>query len=227
MDLERLKSVILNQINGVNGLYSLQLQNHIYGCFVLMEDIAQSSADISDTTLTYSENTTFNYDTQFSEIGIKYGFVNSEKVTLTKYNSEYKELWMNCFRELDLLQDITLVDQIEDIIINLVCNSIPNDDAFFYNALETGTLSEDFINKVMKLLESPAAPVAPPPSPASEDDDSENMQGAASASVTAAANEKYIKSHRNKVASTRRKVVRKLTPSVRKRVLQITRKHHS
>ncbi len=227
MDLERLKSVILNQINGVNGLYSLQLQNHIYGCFVLMEDIAQSSADISDTTLTYSENTTFNYDTQFSEIGIKYGFVNSENVTLTKYNSEYKELWMNCFRELDLLQDITLVDQIEDIIINLVCNSIPNDDAFFYNALETGTLSEDFINKVMKLLESPAAPVAPPPSPASEDDDSENMQGAASASVTAAANEKYIKSHRNKVASTRRKVVRKLTPSVRKRVLQITRKHHS
>jgi hypothetical protein len=224
MDLERLKSVILNQINGVNGLYSLQLQNHIYGCFVLMEDIAQSSADISDTTLTYSENTTFNYDTQFSEIGIKYGFVNSEKVTLTKYNSEYKELWMNCFRELDLLQDITLVDQIEDIIINLVCNSIPNDDAFFYNALETGTLSEDFINKVMKLLEPP---VAPPPSPASEDDDSENMQGAASASVTAAANEKYIKSHRNKVASTRRKVVRKLTPSVRKRVLQITRKHHS
>ncbi len=226
MDLERLKSVILNQINGVNGLYSLQLQNHIYGCFVLMEDIAQSSADISDTTLTYSENTTFNYDTQFSEIGIKYGFVNSEKVTLTKYKSEYKDFWMNCFRELDLLQDITLVDQIEDIIINLVCNSIPKDDAFFYNALETGMLSEEFINKVMKLLEPPA-PAAPPPSPASEDDDSENMQGLATASANAAANEKYIKSHRNKVASTRRKIVRKLTPSVRKRVLQITRKHTS
>jgi hypothetical protein len=225
MDLERLKSVILNQINGVNGLYSLQLQNHIYGCFVLMEDIAQSSADISDTTLTYSENTTFNYDTQFSEIGIKYGFVNSDKVTLTKYNSEYKEIWMNCFRELDLLQDIALVDEIEDIIINLVCNSIPTDDAFFYNALESGTLSEDFINKVMKLLEPPA-PIAMEAS-ASEDDDSENMQGPASASVTAAANEKYIKSHRNKVASTRKKITRKLTPSVRKRVLQITRKHTS
>jgi hypothetical protein len=222
MDLERLKSVILNQINGVNGLYSLQLQNHIYGCFVLMEDIAQSSADISDTTLTYSENTTFNYDTQFSEIGIKYGFVNSDKVTLTKYTSEYKEIWMNCFRELDLLQDIALVDEIEDIIINLVCNSIPTDDAFFYNALESGTLSEEFVSKVMKLLEPPAATVTTVAT-ASEDDDSNNMQGLA----TAAANEKYIKSHRNKVASTRKKITRKLTPSVRKRVLQITRKHTS
>jgi hypothetical protein len=132
---------------------------------------------------------------------------------------------MNCFRELDLLQDIALVDEIEDIIINLVCNSIPTDDAFFYNALESGTLSEDFINKVMKLLEPPA-PIAMEAS-ASEDDDSENMQGPASASVTAAANEKYIKSHRNKVASTRKKITRKLTPSVRKRVLQITRKHTS
>lgn len=221
MDLDRLKSVILNQINGVTGLYSLQLQNHIYGCFVLMEDIAQSSADISDSTLTYSENTTFNYETQFSEIGIKYGFVNSDKVTLNKYKNEYRDIWINYFRELDLLQDLTMVDTIEDTIINILHANIPSSDAFFYNALESGTLSEEYVNKVMKLLEPPAAPAAPPPSPSSDEENVTN-----SVISGAAANEKYIKSHRNKVSSTRKKITRKLTPSVRKRVLQTTRKHH-
>lgn len=221
MDLDRLKSVILNQINGVTGLYSLQLQNHIYGCFVLMEDIAQSSADISGSILTYSENTTFNYETQFSEIGIKYGFVNSDKVTLNNYTNEYRDLWFQYFRELDLLQDLTMVDTIEDTIINLLHTNIPSSDAYFYNALETGTLSEEYVNKVMKLLEPPA----PPPSPSS-DEENAIMSGVATAAANAAANEKYIKSHRNKVSSTRKKITRKLTPSVRKRILQTTRKQH-
>lgn len=213
MDLTRIKSVILNQINGVTGLYSLQLQNHIYGCFVIMEDIAQSSVDVSGSELIYPQNgatpiNSFDYDTQFSTIGLRYGFINSEKVTLDKYNNEYKEIWCECFRLLDLMQDIAIVDDIEDSLIELIKTTIPASEGFFDNALETGMLNEHFIKEVLLLLEPPApAPAAvtalSPPIPSVNE-----------------------KTHRNKVPLTRKKSGRRLTPSVRKRVLQITRKKH-
>ena len=219
MDLTRIKSVILNQINGVTSLYSLQLQNHIYGCFVIMEDIAQSSVDVSGSELIYPQNgantplNSFNYDTQFSTIGLRYGFINSEKVTLDNYNDEYKEIWCECFRVLDLMQDIAIVDDIEDAVIALIKSTIPVNEGFFDNALETGMLNEQFIKKVLLLLDpptpTPAAPVT--------------TESPLNPPLVYPVNEK---TYRNKVPLTRKKSGRRLTPSVRKRVLQITRKHH-
>lgn len=215
MDLTRIKSVILNQINGVTGLYSLQLQNHIYGCFVIMEDIAQSSVDVSGSELIYPQNgatpiNSFDYDVKFSTIGLRYGFINSEIVTLNKYSDEYKDIWCECFRLLDLIQDIAIVDDIEDTLIELIKTTIPTSEGFFDNALETGMLNEHFIKEVLLLLEPPAV-VTTVETPKNNNDSLNNQ--------------KSTTSHRNKIPLTRKKNARRLTPSVRKRVLQITRKN--
>ncbi len=220
MDLTRIKSVILNQINGVTGLYSLQLQNHIYGCFVIMEDIAQSSADVSGSVLIYPENggttvNSFDYDAQFSTIGLRYGFINSEKVTLTKYADEYKEIWMECFRLLDLMQDISIVDDIEDALIELIKTTIPVAEGFFDNALETGMLNEHFIKEVMLLLE--------PPPPVTTDATTDATTP--SSVTTENVQDSKQKSYHKNVKQTRKKITRRLTPSIRKRILQTTRKH--
>jgi hypothetical protein len=180
-----------------------------------MEDIAQSSADISGSVLIYPENggttvNSFDYDAQFSTIGLRYGFINSEKVTLTKYADEYKEIWMECFRLLDLMQDISIVDDIEDALIELIKTTIPATEGFFDNALETGMLNEHFIKEVMLLLEPPPpVPVTPVTSPVTTENAQDNKQ----------------KTYHKNVKQTRKKITRRLTPSIRKRILQTTRKH--
>jgi hypothetical protein len=37
LEMDRIAEVVKTQLS-VNGIESLQVQNHIYGCFVLMED---------------------------------------------------------------------------------------------------------------------------------------------------------------------------------------------
>jgi hypothetical protein len=189
-----------------------------------MEDIAQSSADVSGSVLIYPENggttvNSFDYDAQFSTIGLRYGFINSEKVTLTKYTDEYKEIWMECFRLLDLMQDISIVDDIEDALIELIKTTIPAAEGFFDNALETGMLNEHFIKEVMLLLE--------PPPPATTAATTAATNAATNANVTNEnAQDNKQKTYHKNVKQTRKKITRRLTPSIRKRILQITRKHH-
>ena len=109
MDLPKIKSVVLNQLTNTNGLYSLKLQNHIYGCFIVMEDIAQHTIDISGTTLS-TPKFTFDYDKQFNEIGLRYGFAMDTKLTLDIFTPEYKATWLQYFKDIDIAQDINEVD---------------------------------------------------------------------------------------------------------------------
>jgi hypothetical protein len=144
-----IKSVVLNQLNDVNGLYSLIIQNHIYGCFIIMEDIAQKKFEVNGTILS-TDTFKFDCDKQFSEIGIRYGFVMDTKLALT-CNPEYKEAWLKQFQDINISHSIEDVDKIEDNIIDVIYKIKP-EDSFFLNALETGSLSQDWIEKVLILL---------------------------------------------------------------------------
>lgn len=154
MDLTRIKSAVLNQLTDTNGLYSLKLQNHIYGCFIIMEDIAQHVVDVSDTILS-TPKFTFDCDTQFNEIGLRYGFAMDSKLELDTFRPEYKEAWLQYFKDIDIAQDIGDVDKIEDSLIEVVQQSIKEEDAFFINALNTGSLPQEWIEKVFGLLNPP------------------------------------------------------------------------
>ena len=154
MDLTRIKSAVLNQLTDTNGLYSLKLQNHIYGCFIIMEDIAQSVVDLSGTILSTSKFT-LDCDKQFAEIGLRYGFIMDTKLMLDEFKPEYKEAWLQYFKDIDLAKDIDEVDKVEDALIEVIQHLVKEEDAFFVNALNTGSLPQEWVGKVISLLTTP------------------------------------------------------------------------
>lgn len=143
-----IKSAVTDQLENVHGLYSLMLQNHIYGCFILMEDIAQNKFELNGAVISTS-TFKFDIDKQFSEIGIRYGFVMDTKLILDICKPEYKNAWLAVFNDIYASKNIEEADKIEDAIIE-VMRSIK--DSFFFNALETGSLSQEWIDKVLNLL---------------------------------------------------------------------------
>ena len=144
-----IKSAVLNQLN-TDSLYSLMIQNHLYGCFIIMEDIAQHKVNV-DGNIISTPKFTFDLDKQFSEIGLRYGFAMDTKLALNTFNPEYKETWLRQFKDIDIAQNIEEVDKIEESLIEII-QTIKSEDAFFISALETGTLPQEWIGKVLNLL---------------------------------------------------------------------------
>lgn len=142
-----MKSIVLNQLNEANGLYSLILQNHLYGCFIIMEDIALGVYDVSGSILS-TPKFTFDYDKQFSDIGIRFGFLMDTKLSTT-FSADYKDAWLKQFNEINLERAIATVDNIEDSLIEVIQEVT---DDFFINALETGSLPQEWLVKALELL---------------------------------------------------------------------------
>jgi len=157
MDLTKIKSAILNQLTDTNSLYSLKLQNHIYGCFIIMEDLAQDRVTLSDMVLS-TPKYKFDLDKQFHMIGIRYGFIMDTQLAFDKFSPEYHDVWIDFFKRVYSTKDLTEVDRIEDYIIEVVQGAFvrAQDDAFFINALETGSLPQEWIEKVLGLINGAA-----------------------------------------------------------------------
>ena len=154
MDLERAKTIISNQISSLRSckLSSLQIQNHIYGCFVLMEDVDNSANDISGNTIIYPDNS-YDFDTNFASIGITHGFIQDDKLILTDFNQDYKDFWLDCFNTIDITGDECIVDQVEDTLFDVLNKTIPNEESFFYNALNNnGMLTEEWSKNAHDIL---------------------------------------------------------------------------
>ena len=56
MDSDKIREILHNEFKNKNSLQLLLIQNHIYGCFVLLEDIAQNTLNISDNSIVYVES---------------------------------------------------------------------------------------------------------------------------------------------------------------------------
>ena len=135
---------------------SIALQNHIYGCFILMEDIAQGTITYDGTLIkTLSKDGAhyvFPIDQAFTQIGIRYGFLFDTKLILEDCLPEYKKLWLSIFKTLSVSKKIEEVDTIEDEVITWIQKTIVTEDAYFIHALETGILPQAWIGKVVGLL---------------------------------------------------------------------------
>ena len=141
----------------VNGIELLQVQNHIYGCFVLMEDIAEPSTVLENYVLK-EENYSFNLDTHFSQIGIRYGFLMDTKLIFESFLPEYKAAWLALFTEINEKKSLENVDKIEDVVIEIIKTNVLSEMAFFSQALSTGSLSKEWMNKVITLLTTGSLP---------------------------------------------------------------------
>jgi hypothetical protein len=160
MDLSKIKSAVLNQLTNTNGLDSLKIQNHIYGCFLLMEDIAEQVISVSGTVVS-TPKFTFDFDRQFGEIGIRYGFAMDTKLILGTYNPEYRGAWLDYFKGVAERKKIEEVDAIEDCLNKVIQDTVAPEDGFFLAAAEGGALPPDWLDRVFALLMPPAAAEEP------------------------------------------------------------------
>jgi hypothetical protein len=128
----------------------LQIQNHIYGCFIIMEDIAQKLYSLSGSTLS-GTNFTLDLDAQFAEIGIRFGFIMDTKLTLDTFLPEYKSAWLAQFAS-HADHDLDKVDAMEDALIDMIKVTVCEEDAFFLHALDKGTLPQEWVTKVLSIL---------------------------------------------------------------------------
>lgn len=153
MDLTPLKTAVQHELSNRTGLSSLILQNHIYGCYLIMEDIANKVLEFSDHCL---KNGTFTLDLKqhFSKIGIRYGFLMDTKLVLDSVEPAYQEEWIKIFEQLHQRHEIEEVDQIEDMINELIQKTVPSEDSFFLHALESGRLPQEWMDKVLTLFET-------------------------------------------------------------------------
>jgi len=158
MDLTKIKSAVLNQLTNINGLYSLKLQNHIYGCFIIMEDLAQGGVNLTDTILS-TPKYSFDLDKQFSTIGVRYGFAMDTQLLLDTFSPEYHNTWIQYFKDIYLVKDIKDVDNIEDCLIEVVQGCVKSDEAFFVTACGCSNLPQEWIEKVLNLITPPVTPV--------------------------------------------------------------------
>jgi len=152
MDLTQIKSAVFNQLTNTTDLESLKIQNHLYGCFIVMEDIAQNTVGLSGTIIS-TPKFTFDLDKHFNELGIRFGFAMDTKLRLDSFHSEYKEIWLKYFKAIHNLQDIAFVDNIEDCLIAVVQNAVPAERGYFINSLDTGSLPQEWLEKVFRILE--------------------------------------------------------------------------
>lgn len=147
--MDRIKAIIAKQLQ-VGPLELLQVQNHIYGCFILMEDITGKPNALQGYNYV-NANYTFNIDEQFEEIGIRYGFLMDTKLIYKSYPSEYKAAWLEIYKGLGQ-KTIEDSDRIEDAIIELIKTSVAPEMAFFLHALNTGSLPQEWLHSVIKIL---------------------------------------------------------------------------
>lgn len=151
MDLSDIKSAVLRQLSEKTGIDSLKIQNHIYGCFIVMEDIAQQHIAFSNNIISNGKFI-FDLDKQFSEIGIRYGFIMDTKLLFHDYEKLYKDMWIKYFNIVHHSHNIEQADTIEDALIEIIQSQVPSNEAFFINSLESGTLSQEWIDKVISLF---------------------------------------------------------------------------
>jgi hypothetical protein len=147
-----IESAVLTELYDKHGLDSLKVQNHIYGCFILMEDIAESAWKKENSLLRGQDGLVYHLDAQFSEIGIRYGFLMDTHLDYMSYSPEYKRAWLDCFDYVGQSHDMSFVETVEDHINTIIQNNIKHEDAYFMNALEHGVLSKAWQDKVITLL---------------------------------------------------------------------------
>ena len=109
-----------------------------------------------------------------------------------------------------LAKDIEESDKVEDAIIEIVQKNVKPEESFFIQALETGSLPQEWIEKVLLLINPPQ-----PPSPSEKDVEVEKT------ALTKAASEKPLNTRR-RLATTRRANM-KVTTSNKKNLAKTRR----
>lgn len=211
--MEPLCHTVRTHLSSVRGLPSLRLQNHLYGCYLLLEDIVQKNVTRSGTVI-QSQHITFDLNKQFAEIGLRYGFAMDTQLLLTPCPSDYQEAWVHIFTTLNSLEE---VDALEEKVNEIIQEVVPEEDGFFVSTAETGTLPPQWVDRALSLL----LPSGSNTSSVTAEPKKEDPVKPVSTVVTASLLEKHKDNPKRMFASTRRKKLLLLPP---KKILATTRR---
>ncbi len=162
-----------------SGIEGLAFQNHLYACFLLMEDLSQGLLESKDGVVT-GNGLSLNLETQFGQIGVRYyGFVMDGQAVLRTWPAAYKEGWMRVWSSVAVAPKAAAgvaasvaasADAIEDALLAVIQEE---PDSWFMNAMEhQGSLSADRVEQALYLLhpdwetkkvEKPTATATPTP----------------------------------------------------------------
>jgi len=128
MDLSGIKTILINEFTASKGLL---FENHLYGCFTLLEQQIDSSSVA--------------LDCSFNQIGARHGFLKDPR-TLYTGSETYQSLWIPL---LTSRQTEAFVDDMEDSLIDSMRDSSAN---YFAAALDSGELPEAILKEALSVL---------------------------------------------------------------------------
>jgi hypothetical protein len=140
------------------GLRSLRLQNHIYGCFLVMEDLASRTLRWQDGAL-HGKDFTLDFERNFGWLGVRYGFFMDRGLVLDA-DEAYRAAWRMRFTEIAAMEGgaaQAAADATED---ELLVTLREQADPFFIRALDTGALPQSLVERALELLDGRDAPQA-------------------------------------------------------------------
>jgi hypothetical protein len=210
--MEALYHTVRTHLSSVGGLSSLRLQNHLYGCYLLLEDIIQKSVTLTGT-IVQRQHATFDLNKQFAEIGIRYGFAMDTQLLLTPCPSDYQDAWIHIFTTLTSLEE---VDTLEEKVNEIIQEVVPAEEGFFVNTAETGTLPPQWVDRALSLLLPSVTATGPTIVSTTESKKEDPVKP-----VLASLLEKHKDNPKRMFASTRRKKLILLPP---KKILATTRR---
>jgi hypothetical protein len=120
MDLSGINDLILKEYASKKGLL---FENHLYGCFALLEQRIDSSAVV--------------LDCSFDQIGVSHGFFKDKRTEFTG-SEAYQSLWLPLLSAEGRIEE-SYVDSLEDCIFDVMRDV---SSVFFAPALDTGELPE-------------------------------------------------------------------------------------
>ena len=128
MDLSGIRALLINEYTASKGLL---FENHLYGCFTLLEQQIDSSATA--------------LDCSFSHIGVQHGFLKDPRAVYTG-SEAYQSLWTPL---LTSQQTDAFVDELEDSLFDYMRDI---SSAYFAPALDTGELPEPLLKEALAAL---------------------------------------------------------------------------
>jgi hypothetical protein len=139
MDLSGITAIIINEFTNSKGLL---FENHLYGCFTLLEHQIDSSSVA--------------LDCNFNQIGAQHGFLKDPRALFTG-SEAYQSLWVPLVGQsptgkhplLTSRQTDAFVDELEDGLFDFMRDSSA---VFFAAALDTGELPEPVLKEALTAL---------------------------------------------------------------------------
>jgi hypothetical protein len=187
-----------------------------------MEDISQGLMTVENGKLIGSK-ISFDLSERFEELGVRFGFLADTKLILEDCLAKYKREWLALLVELSKSRAVDKSDAVEDAINEIIVKEIKEEDAFFVNAIDTGMLPHEWLDRAISLLTGRAlsSPVASP--------SHEEEVPVEDTAITHAHTEKAIvhTTKRKPLSSTRRHKEPVATVVPKKKWLNVTRRHHS